>query len=311
MTTEIFVPQIPTPQPEIDSSISPKENIPGTTPTSYAGYPGLYYTDPVTKKLKKATTSKFIKTMSYAGPSTIHGLGCFANTDILSGQLIEECSAILLDTTTKTNKDYVITSYLFTWPCEQNDPICKENGSTFFVPTGNALLYNHSDTPNSYWIYDKPMKRLFLSSLRSIAKGEEITWYYGHGYAKKLRNNSSGEENSNNLNISRENIPNVGCSSCEQRRKLLEEAQQSKQNDKIVEKVPIMSPPIMPHRSTVNRSELFKHMHNIFPKSNTPETSDTPGILNTRTPKEQLPINFRSMVVPEIKLNDTIQDGTI
>ena len=302
MTTDTLIPEIPTPQPIIDETISPKQDIPGVIPTSYAGYPGAYYIDPVTKKSKQAVPSRFIETMSYVGQSTIHGLGCFSKTNIVSGQFIEECSAILLDTTTKSNKDYVMTRYLFTWPCDQNDPICNENGPTFFVPTGNAMIYNHSDTPNSYWIYDKAMKRLFLSALRNINEGEELTWYYGHGYAKRLRNDPSGEGNSKNPNIPPSIPPetnqNKGCSSCEERRRQIE--QNNKINNPEIRDMPVMP---RPYRPVINRSKFYKNMPEV-----TPTTTET---LNNTTAKEELPINFRSMVVPENKINDTIQDGSV
>ena len=44
------------------------------------------------------------------------------------------------------------------------------------------------------------MKRLFLSSLRPITEGEEITWYYGHGYAERLRNDPTGENQTGKQN---------------------------------------------------------------------------------------------------------------
>ena len=249
MTTETLIPEIPTPQPIIDETISPKQDIPGVIPTSYAGYPGAYYIDPVTKKSKPAVPSRFIETMSYVGQSTIHGLGCFSKTNIVSGQFIEECSAILLDTTTKSNKDYVMTRYLFTWPCDQNDPICNENGPTFFVPTGNAMIYN-SKNPNI-----PP-------------------------------------------SIPPETNQNKGCSSCEERRRQIEE--NNKINNPEIRDMPAMP---RPYKPVINRSKFYKNMPEV-----TPTTTET---LNNTTPKEELPINFRSMVVPENKINDTIQDGSV
>ena len=288
MTTKIIPPvETVTPiQPTIQVPMPAKPDLPGTVPSSYAGYPGLHYIDPITKKTIKAVPSRFIENLGYVGHSKIHGLGCFAKNDIISGQFIEEVSAIILDTTTRSNTDYVITRYLFTWPCEQNDAICTQHGPTFFIPTGNAMLYNHSDNPNAYWIYDKAMKRLFISSLRDIAKGEEITWYYGHGYAERLKADPTGEGQS-----MKPNPQNKGCSSCEER-KQTQQTQQTQQAQQAPPELTIYSPKI-----TVNRSMLFSDIG-----KNTPEAQNTTDETN---------VEFRSMVVPENKLNDTIQDGQV
>ena len=292
-TTELVVETAT--QPTIQVPMEAKPDVPGTIPSSYAGYPGVHYMDPVTKKQKQAVPHRFIETLGYVGQSTIHGLGCFSKTNIVSGQFIEECSAILLDTTTKSNKDYVMTRYLFTWPCDQNDPICNENGPTFFVPTGNAMIYNHSDNPNSYWIYDKAMKRLFLSSLRPITEGEEITWYYGHGYAERLRNDPTGENQSG-----KQNTEHKGCSSCEERHRLFLEQQKQKQQEETENKPPESNTVMHMHQPKVNRSKIFTHVA----KNNNEETQNTPVSENST-------VEFRSMVVPENKINDTIQDGSV
>ena len=300
MTTETITPvEITAPaetgtpvQPTIQVPMPAKPDLPGTIPSSYAGYPGLHYIDPITKKTIKAVPARFIENLGYVGHSKIHGLGCFAKNDIISGQFIEEVSAIILDTTVRSNTDYVITRYLFTWPCEQNDAICNEHGNTFFIPTGNAMLYNHSDNPNAYWIYDKAMKRLFLSSLRDIAKGEEITWYYGHGYAERLKADPTGEGQA-----TKPNPQNKGCSSCEERQKAqkaqqTQQTQQARQAQQAESELAVYSPKI-----TVNRSMIFSDIGNVAP-----ETENTTNETN---------VEFRSMVVPENKLNDTIQDSQV
>ena len=230
---------------------------PTKLPSSYASYPGAIYIDPETNKPTKAIPLRFADAKSYVAKSPIQGLGCFAKTNLSAGEIIEECSAILLDTTVKHNKDWVITQYLFTWPCEHEDPVCKEHGPTYFVPTGNALLYNHADAPNSYWIYDKSMKRLLLGALRDIKENEELTWYYGHGYAQKLRSSPTASG---------------GCSSCEKKRKELEEKRNQEQSK---------------------------------------DTSKTSNNVIEEVKNLQGNIEFRSMVVPENKINDTIQDGSL
>jgi len=255
-------------------------------PSSYATYPGAYYIDPETKKSVRSVPSRFMETKSFVAKSPIAGLGCFAKSDIKSGEFIEECSAILTDTTTKHNKDWVITQYFFTWPCEHDDPICNKNGSTYFVPTGNALLYNHSDTPNSYWIYDKAMKRIILSALRDIKENEELTWYYGHGYASKLRGDKPGK-----------------CGSCEQRQKEMLEKQKLKDaiggadqiNPIIGSSTPMLGgfAPTKEHIEEKKKQLIKDWFDNKEKEKSVPEDS----------------IEFRSMVLPEKKLDDTIQEG--
>lgn len=276
MTTETIVKQ-PQPQPQTE----PQQVAP---PTSYAGYPGTFYIDPETKKTQRSLTTKFIETQSYAAKSPIAGYGCFAKNEIKSGEMIEECSAILLDTTTKSNKDWVVTQYMFTWPCDHQDPICNEHGATFFIPTGNALLYNHSDTPNSYWIYDRSMKRVFLAALRDIKENEELTWYYGHGYAKRLRDGTA-------------NGPapaGGGCKPCQQRQKELEEKQKLK--DALNQAPETNFTPDVIQDIDNNKKEML-----------------TKWVESQR--KERLtkndPVEFRSMVVPEKKLDDNIQDNQV
>lgn len=277
MTTETIVKQPQQPQTE------PQQVAP---PTSYAGYPGAFYIDPETKKTQRSLTTKFIETQSYVAKSPIAGYGCFAKKEIRSGEMIEECSAILLDTTTKTNKDWVVTQYMFTWPCDHQDPICNEHGATFFIPTGNALLYNHSDTPNSYWIYDRSMKRVFLAALRDIKENEELTWYYGHGYAKRLRDGTA--------NGPAPAAGGGGCKPCQQRQKELEEKQKLK--DALNQPPETNFTPDMIQDIDNNKKEML-----------------TKWVESQR--KERLtkndPVEFRSMVVPEKKLDDNIQDNQV
>ena len=288
MTTETIVKQPQQPQqtepqqPQQPQQTEPQQVAP---PTSYAGYPGVFYIDPETKKTQRSLTTKFIETQSYAAKSPIAGYGCFAKKEIKSGEMIEECSAILLDTTTKSNKDWVVTQYMFTWPCDHQDPICNEHGATFFIPTGNALLYNHSDTPNSYWIYDRSMKRIFLSALRDIKENEELTWYYGHGYAKRLKDGTA-------------NGPNAGgCKPCQQRQKELEEKKRLK--DALNQTPETNFTPDVIQEVDNNKKEML----NKWIESQRKEKI-------TKVVKKDS-VQFRSMVVPENTLDDNIQDNQV
>jgi len=242
-----------------------------TPPKSYATYPGVFYVDPTSNKIERSYPTKLLETKSYIAKSPIHGMGCFAKQEIQMGELIEECLAIITDTTTKSNTDFVINNYLFTWPCEYQDVICDQHGPTYFVPSGNSLIYNHSDTPNAYWIFDKAMKRIFMGALRNIKQDEEITWYYGHGYAHKLRTQKTpdGQQPS-------------GCGTCAARKKQLEEMNRLKQNSASeAEKI----------KTTI--LENVKKENEVLNQNNN-------NVIDPRTD----PV-FRSMIVPETILNDS------
>jgi hypothetical protein len=122
---------------------------------------------------------------TYVGKSDVSGYGVFANEDIQVGELIEEIPAILLDTTFVNNKDWVLNRYAMTWEC--NCSVCRTNGKTMALMMGNGSMYNHSEKPNAYIIQDSHMKMFKIYALTPITKNTEITWYYGRGYAKRLR----------------------------------------------------------------------------------------------------------------------------
>jgi hypothetical protein len=246
-------------------------------PKSYATYPGVFYIDPVSNKMERSYPTKLLETKSYVAKSPIHGMGCFAKQDIQMGELIEECLAIITDTTTKSNKDFVINNYLYTWPCEYQDAICDNNGPTYFVPSGNSLIYNHSDTPNAYWIFDKAMKRIFMGALRNIKEGEEITWYYGHGYAHRLRTQKNPTDQKPN-----------GCGTCAARKKQLEEMNRLKQNTTSQEEIEKMK---------------TKLLENVQKEKQVPEQVNNTENIIANDPRND-PV-FRSMIVPENILNDS------
>ena len=148
---------------------------------SHSYYKGAFDT----KNNRFAYKEEFVKPKSVVKKSPISGYGVFADEDIKAGDLIEECLAILTDTTFPQNKDWVLGRYLFTWNAPSD--VTTKNGSTMAMLTGNALLYNHSEIPNSYYVQDSYLKMFRMYALSDIKKGEEIVWYYGAGYAKTLR----------------------------------------------------------------------------------------------------------------------------
>lgn len=122
---------------------------------------------------------------SYISKSNIHEHGVFAATDFSPGDLIEESKMILLDTTEKHSKDWMLNRYAIALPCDCD--VCKVNGKTLFVATGNIMLYNHSDTPNAFYYIERPFRRIKVIALTNIKKGDEITWYYGSDVEAKFK----------------------------------------------------------------------------------------------------------------------------
>jgi hypothetical protein len=120
----------------------------------------------------------------YLKKSKIFGYGVFANTDFKIGDVIEETVCILLNTTIETVDDWVLNKYAIEWECDCD--ICKSNGRTLFISPGYVMMYNHSKNPNVHLQIEKPFKRVKLIALRDIKKDEELTYYYGVNYIKRL-----------------------------------------------------------------------------------------------------------------------------
>jgi hypothetical protein len=152
--------------------------------TSHSHYHGSfdYNTNSYAKK------ERFIN-KTYIGKSNISGYGVFANEDISAGDVIEEFPVLLLDTTWSNNKDQALHRYAMTWDCNCN--ICQKNGKSMAVMFGNGSIYNHSEKPNAYIVQDNAFKLYRFYALTDIKKDTEITWYYSSGYAKTLRNEAN------------------------------------------------------------------------------------------------------------------------
>jgi SET domain-containing protein len=173
----------------------------------------------IAKENKFAIKTKFIQPKVYVGKSKISGLGVFASEDIKSGDIIEECPVVLLDSTFKGNKDWVLNRYAFAWGCGCS--ICEKYGNTMALVLGNGMVYNHSEQPNGYWTQDTALKYYTLHALTDIKQGEEITWYYGAGYSMRLKMESKmtfergtpegWPPSGKNL---RDSVSGGGCSSC-------------------------------------------------------------------------------------------------
>jgi len=174
----VFSPENLKSKPDDMKPITNKEGIPVRKSHSY--YQGMfdYNTNTFARK------ERFIN-RTYAGKSGVHGYGVFAKEDIKAGEIIEECQAVLLDTTFPNNKDWVLGRYCMTWLA--NSEIDKTYGPTMAMMLGHGMIYNHSEKPNAYVVQDTYMKVFTFYALTDIPKGTEISWYYGVGYAQRLK----------------------------------------------------------------------------------------------------------------------------
>ena len=146
---------------------------------SHASYYG-YRTKTLNGGATFSYTNMYLPPKCYVARSRVHEHGVFAAMDIEPGETIEEMKTIILDTTNNTVNDWVLKRYGKLWECDCD--ICKLNGKTIYIPTGNGMLYNHLSDPNAYFQLEKPFRRLKAIALRKIKKDEEIFVYYGKEY---------------------------------------------------------------------------------------------------------------------------------
>jgi hypothetical protein len=135
-------------------------------------------------QLTIGVATQFKPTETVISKSRLHGYGAFATKDYVVGDVIEEFYCILLDTTTENTTDFILNRYGLLWECDCD--ICKKNGKTFVIPTGNILTYNHSDTPNVFISIEKPLRRGKVIALNDIKAGDELLRYYGKEHEKLL-----------------------------------------------------------------------------------------------------------------------------
>lgn len=113
--------------------------------------------------------------------SNVHGLGIFAAQDIKKGELVERCPMIPLAFRARYHTDPQIYKYMYAQPmCDCSE--CKNHGFIFHMLLGYGMLYNHSDDPNSEWIFD--WKQLFanLIATKDISQKEEVFIDYEKKY---------------------------------------------------------------------------------------------------------------------------------
>ena len=112
----------------------------------------------------------YVRTMPKRG---IGGRGVFASQDIPEGAVIEQSPVIIVpskDLYAASKVKTVLGYYAFSWTTGKN---AKDA-----IPFGFISLCNHSYRPNASYNIDRPSRSLFITSLRRIRKGQEITLNY-------------------------------------------------------------------------------------------------------------------------------------
>jgi SET domain-containing protein len=106
----------------------------------------------------------------YIDNSPIHGLGVFASQIIYEGEIIEICPVIDMGLNKEVSP--ILIDYRFNWP--QGNEWTNQ-----VVAAGYAMLYNHSNRPNSNWRSNEQMKTFEFYATKQIQPNEEILIYYG------------------------------------------------------------------------------------------------------------------------------------
>lgn len=102
------------------------------------------------------------------GPSTIHGTGVFAISDIHEGELIEECPTIVMPhAQLEALDETVIYDYYFSWGADAGA-----------LALGYGSLYNHSFRPNARYQLEEERQLIIFYALGAISLGTEITVNY-------------------------------------------------------------------------------------------------------------------------------------
>jgi len=104
------------------------------------------------------------------------GKGVFAAKDILKGELIERCPAVLFSIDDPSNADKgILERYCFYFGDEPN--VKKALAIVF----GYGSFYNHSYEPNAKYVRRPSEMVMDFIAIKNIKKGEEITTNYNFG----------------------------------------------------------------------------------------------------------------------------------
>lgn len=97
------------------------------------------------------------------------GRGVFALKDFKTGEIIENCPVIWLDSKDRKNCEKTILNYyVYPW----------RSTVTGSVVLGYGSIYNHSFDPNADWKQNFKTKNMVYRAIKPIKKGDEILVNY-------------------------------------------------------------------------------------------------------------------------------------
>lgn len=94
------------------------------------------------------------------------GRGVYAASSFKKGELIEQCELIFMNLSEVPDS---LEGYVFEY-----------TRKTIALALGNGSLFNHSETPNAKFSFNKKKQTLLFHATQPISKGEEITVDYGY-----------------------------------------------------------------------------------------------------------------------------------
>lgn len=98
------------------------------------------------------------------------GKAVFTDIEIEAGEVIEISPVIVMNSDDRVHLDKTLLhDYIFEWG-EKKDKCCMALG---FIP-----IYNHSYTSNCEYFMDFEEEIIFVKTVRTIKKGEELTINY-------------------------------------------------------------------------------------------------------------------------------------
>jgi SET domain-containing protein len=101
------------------------------------------------------------------------GRGVYAKAPIQQGEMIEICHLLVFKYAELSPS---LEAYVYHFDRHQ-----------VALALGLGSLYNHSDTPNAFYYFNKKQKLLYLEASRNIPAGAEITIDYGYTDQDRLR----------------------------------------------------------------------------------------------------------------------------
>ena len=103
--------------------------------------------------------------------SNTHGIGVFCSKQISRGEIIEQCSFLVIQN--HRNKPlHVFIDHAYVWPK-------SVNWREYVLVMGYGSFYNHSSEPNVDWITKENENIFEYFAIKDIKEGEELFINYG------------------------------------------------------------------------------------------------------------------------------------